>query len=78
MQDQREVLDLCVVHIIRLGKETVCFPNKDYKICNKRRRKCGSLTSFARIDIILLDIELYELRKAYHGEMQPHINAKVE
>ena len=76
MQDQR-VLGLCVVHIIRLGKETVCFPYKDYKICNKRGRKRGSWTSFARIDI-LLDIEFYELRKAYHGEMQPHINAKVE
>lgn len=40
MQGQREVLDLWhVTHIIRLEKETVCFPNKDHKACQKRERK---------------------------------------
>lgn len=45
MQGQREVLELWpVVHLIRLEKETVCFPNEDYKICTKWKGSIDSLS----------------------------------
>lgn len=60
MQDQREVLELWhVVHVIRLEKETVCFPNKDYKICTKWKKKHRLL------EHPLLDIASLLLRDAY-------------
>lgn len=76
MQDQREVLELWhVVHVNRLEKETVCFPNKDYKICTKWKKK-HRLLEHPLLDIASITENLYHCKRRANGRMSLGVPAQ--
>lgn len=75
--DRRSGLVACGTHC-QIRKRQCAFPIKITKHVRSGKGDRASLTSFDGINFILLYFELYELRRAYCGKMQAHINAKVE